>query len=117
MSTTHTPITWGGLDFDTAALDAEIRTLLGRLCPPDGEVYKLKATASITAAEAAIGNDIDLLIQRECEAAGGDLEDLSPEEAALRAIHGAMWWLSHAQRALTEVDNARARAVRALESR
>lgn len=52
-------LTWGGLDFDTAAMDTEIREALAALAPEGGALRALKVTATITEALAALDDDFD----------------------------------------------------------
>ena len=108
-----TPIPWGGLDFDTAEMDAEIRDLLGRLAPDGGSLRELSLTARVRAAHAAAGADANLMRVRRAESLGADLEDATPEERAMDQMATCLDWLAAAQHALFEAHEVLRRAQRA----
>ena len=108
-----TPITWGGLDFDTAEMDAEIRELLGRLAPESGSLRELKVTARVRDAHRAAYADASLMRVRRAEALGADLDDSTPEERAMDQMATCLDWLAAAQHALFEAHEVLRRAQRA----
>lgn len=111
------PILWGGLDFDTAELDTDVRGLLEKLIPADGDARQLRVSASVRAAHAAVEADLSLIKSRRREAAGCDMEDVTREELALQHLVGCLSWLSEAQERLSEAEAAYQRAKRAMEGR
>ncbi len=108
-----TPITWGGLDFDTAEMDTEIRELLGQLAPEGGSLRELTITARVRDAHRAAGEDANLLRVRRAEALGADLEDATPEERAMDQMVACLYWLNAAQAALLEAHEVFRGAQRA----
>ena len=108
---------WGGLDFDTAELDRELRAALNRAAPAAGAVAALRVTATPGEARAAIQADaVALRFHRSVEL-GADLEDSTPEELALDALGDACEALERARLALWEAHEDLRRAQRLLAVR
>lgn len=92
-------LVWGGLDFDTAEMDVELREALAAVAPEDGALRWLPVTASCSAAADASAADFDRMPAR---AAGVDdltaaLDELATAQAALLA---ASSHITRARRAL-----------------
>ena len=106
-----TALSWAGLDFDTAALDADLLAMLDKLLPADAALRQLKPGASVRAAAAALDADLEALRCAQQDAG----ERLSAEDVALQYLLGALSHLADASRSLHECDEARRRAQRVLD--
>lgn len=56
----RTLLVWGGLDFDTAELDLELREALAAVAPENGALRRLKVTARLRDALDALDEDLGL---------------------------------------------------------
>ena len=104
------PLVWGGLDFDTAEMDAEIRALLGRVAPEGGHLRKLTLTARVRAAHRAAIWDLSEMKSARQTAQGCDLEDETPAEQALVEMITALDCLTAARAKLIEAHESFRRA-------
>lgn len=107
------PLRWGGLDFDTAELDAEILDVLARIAPEGGDLRFMLPSAPLRSAVQAAEQDRSWMRSERQRALGADLEDETVDERALAQMIGVLSALEDAQRALFEA-NDRLLAVRRL---
>lgn len=105
------PLPWAGLDFDTAALDADLLAMLDQLLPADAALRQLKPGASVRAAAAALDADLEALRCAQQDAG----EPITPQALAVQHLLGALSHLADAAQALHECDEARRRAQRVLD--
>lgn len=90
-------LVWGGLDFDTAEMDQELREALAAVAPEDGALRGLPVTASCARAVDAVAVDLAT----------------SDSPAANNLLH-ALQWLAVAQQALRDANLHLTLARRAL---
>lgn len=90
-------VVWGGLDFDTAELDTELREALAAVAPDGGALRGLKVTARITDALSALDEDLGQYPEGASAYLGLCIEALGRAQAQLFIAHEA---LINARRAL-----------------
>lgn len=92
-------LVWGGLDFDTAEMDQELREALARVAPEDGALRGLPATASLASTLVALRADC------------GGVAEGGPASNHLKLC---LERLQEARALLVEADGALRRARRSL---